>query len=29
MKPLSEDFRERIVATYEAGEGGYVVIPTT
>jgi transposase len=26
MKALSEDLRERIVAAYEAGEGGYVVI---
>ena len=26
MKPLSLDMRERIVAAYEAGEGGYEVL---
>ena len=26
MRPLSADLRERIVAAYEAGEGGYGVI---
>jgi transposase len=26
MKPLSLDFRERLVAAYEAGEGSYKVI---